>query len=316
MAAFRTFLDADGDGLVDVFAARQTYDPNTSTASTATPATFTFWRQLPNGQYEIDTNRIASGTGCIHPRKPIVADFNGDGKPDVFVACHGYDAAPFPGEKNKVVLSRPDGKYDIKDAGPDVGFFHGATAADMNGDGKIDVVVVNNFDPRSAYALLNDGTGQFTSETTNRFPAAIRNRLYFSVEVVDIDEDGKPDVWLGGHEWEFNSESVVLLNPGNHDYSAVTPVSLPAVPNEGVVLDVSLTGTGADRNLWLVRTSGGDGTFYQSRVVQKINWATKASSVVLNQRPAQWVPWIFPATVNGQKLMVADDAALGLSIPQ
>lgn len=259
---------------------------------------------------------IASGTGCIHPRKPVVADFNADGRPDVFVACHGYDASPFPGERNKVVLSRPDSKFDIKDAGPDVGFFHAASAADMNGDGKIDVVVVNNFDSRSAYVLLNDGTGQFTTETTARFPSAIRNRLYFSVEVVDIDEDGKPDIWLGGHEWESNSQTVVLLNPGNHDYSAVTPVPLPAVPNEGVVLDVSVTGNGADRTLWMVRTSGGDGTFYQSRVVQKVTWASKASSLVYNQRPAQWVPWMIPTIVNGQKVLASEDASMGPSILQ
>ena len=74
--------------------------------------------------------------GCIHPRKAIVADFNGDGRPDIFVACHGYDATPFPGEANKVVLSQPNGTYVTSNASADVGFHHGAAAADLNGDGN------------------------------------------------------------------------------------------------------------------------------------------------------------------------------------
>src|SRR4051794_18379186 len=38
---------------------------------------------------------LSDTTGCIHPRKAVVADFNRDGKPDVYFACHGVDAAPF-----------------------------------------------------------------------------------------------------------------------------------------------------------------------------------------------------------------------------
>jgi hypothetical protein len=68
--------------------------------------------------------------------------------------------------------------------------------------------------------------------------------------------------------------------------------------------------------VWVVRTSGGDGTFYQSRVVQKMAYPTLVSSVVLNQRPAQWIPWLVPSVVNGANVIVSDNASDNISIPQ
>jgi len=316
----RAYADFSGRGVLDLFTATNTYDPQTSTPDSASASRFDFWRKGADGSYTRNASLLVSNDGCIHPRKALVADFNGDGRPDVFVACHGYDAAPFPGEKNKVVLSQPDGAYAIRDAAPDVGFFHAASAADLNGDGRIDVVVVNNFDPQSAIAFLNNGDGSFTRETGNRFPAAIASKPYFSVELVDIDEDGKPDLVLGGHEWNDNgapgAATVVLRNPGDFDFRNVQPVVLPALAGEGVVLDFVLGGSGATRAIWVLRTSGGDGTFYQSRVVQKVIWPSLSASVVSNLRPGQWIPWIIPATVNGQKVIASDAAQSGLVIPR
>ena len=40
----------------------------------------------------------------------VIADFNGDRVDDIFVADHGYDAYPFPGYQNTLVLSAPGGK--------------------------------------------------------------------------------------------------------------------------------------------------------------------------------------------------------------
>ena len=45
---------------------------------------------------------------------------------------------------------------------------------DDDGDGKIDVVVVDNFDADRIYTLINDGSGHFTREATSRLPTAMR----------------------------------------------------------------------------------------------------------------------------------------------
>lgn len=316
----RAYADFSGRGVLDLFTATNTYDPQSSTPATASASRFAFWRKGADGSYAPDATLLDSSEGCIHPRKAIVADFNGDGRPDIFVACHGYDAAPFPGEKNKVVLSQSNGRYTIRDASDEIGFLHAASAADLNGDGRIDVVAVNNFYPQSAIAFLNNGDGSCTRETSNRFSAAIASKPYFSVELVDVDEDGKPDLVLGGHEWNDNgapgAATVVLRNPGDFDFRNVQPVVLPALAGEGVVLDFVLGGSGATRAIWVLRTSGGDGTFYQSRVVEKVLWPSLSASVVSSLRPGQWIPWIIPATVNGQQIIAADAAQSELLIPR
>lgn len=313
VGTIRAYGDFSGSGRIDLFTATLTYWPPT-TPQAATPGKFEIWRKQPDGSYVKDVALIPMSTGCVHPRKAIVADFNNDKKPDVFVACHGFDAAPFPGERNKVVLSQPDGTYLVQDAAPDIGFFHSASAADVNGDGLIDVVATNNFDAATVITFLNKGKGVFERETEQRFPASFGRKNYYSVELVDVDEDGKLDAVLGGHEWE-SAPTSVLLNPGNFNFKAVTPKVLPAVPNEGVVLDFTLTGSGESRALWVVRTSGGDGSFYQSRTVQKVKWPSMQSTIPLRERPAQWFQWSIPTTVAGKAVIASDDAAAGVAIP-
>ena len=313
-AGYQPYGDFSGNGRLDLFRAVLTYDVSLPPTS-ATPSRFEFYSRLPDGTLVPNSTLLSTPDGCIHPRKAIVADFNGDGRPDIFVACHGYDAAPYPGETNKVVLSQPGGTYAISDASSDVGFHHGATAADLNGDGFIDVIVVNNFDPDRAYTLLNDGTGHFVRETPSRLPTSIQTGNYYSVELVDVDEDGKLDLVMGGHEFE-SAATVVFVNPGNSNFSGVTPITIPAVANQGVVLDFTVTGDASARTIWVLRTSGGGTTTYNSKVLQRVAFPSLTSSIPVNQEPAQWIPWVIPATVNGAAVITSDNAADGVSVPQ
>jgi hypothetical protein len=71
---------------------------------------------------------------CI--RWAVALPNNRDGRPDVYFACHGVDASPFPGEQPRVLLSQPDGTYKNVTI-PITCYCHGASAADINGDGQL-----------------------------------------------------------------------------------------------------------------------------------------------------------------------------------
>jgi hypothetical protein len=318
-------------GQLDLFVGGPTYNPGLP-LDQATPSWFLFEVLHPDGYWEFHPELIRSeapcipdpeypqfcyAPGCIHPRKALTADFNADGKPDVFVACHGYDAPPFPGERNRIVLSQPDGKWWVQDASDDAGFFHGASSADLNGDPYPDVVVTNG-NPEPLIALINDGYGHFTRENPNqRFPAL--GGGYYTVELMDVDGDGLLDLVAGGHEQD-GAETFVSLNPGNYDFRNVLPVTIPAIAGQGVVLDFAMTATGGQRVLWVSRTSDGQ-TYgvnaYTTRVVQKVTWPGLVSTVPLLEDPGPWVTWLIAGMLpDGRQFVSPDIAVEGFQLVQ
>jgi FG-GAP-like repeat len=197
------------------------------------------------------------------PRELVIADFNRDGRPDVFVADHGYDASPGPGYQNTLVLSTPAGK--LRDATSNLpqrsDFTHSATAADVNGDGAVDLYVGNQYTEAQKIPpeiLLNDGTGQFRS-CADCLPELLRSKItvpwhprpldgptYSASEFVDVNGDGTPDLVLAGNgyyrvgsEGIVSSDHQVLLNDGTGHFGIATG-ALPPRPfdNTGYGMDV------------------------------------------------------------------------------
>jgi hypothetical protein len=184
------------------------------------------------------------------PRELLVAEFNGDGRPDIFVADHGYDNDPGPGYQNTLVLSTPSGK--LRDASANLpqrsDFTHSVTAADVNGDGSTDLYVGNmhtfarKIPPE---ILVNDGAGRFTG-CADCLPALLRDNItvpwhprplgppsYASAEFADVNADGSSDLVLGGNGFYrvdddgiITSDSQLLLNDGTGHFR-IAPGALP-----------------------------------------------------------------------------------------
>lgn len=143
----------------------------------------------------------------VHPRKIVFADYNGDGRDDMFVANHGWDTTPFPGEQNRLYLSKPGGGWtDATSTLPKlIDFTHTAAAADVDRDGDIDIFAGNGYNGQNGilpYMLLNDGTGRFALDRT-RIPVGPNevldlktSHMFPGATFVDLDGDAFPELLI------------------------------------------------------------------------------------------------------------------------
>ncbi len=98
--------DFNGDGLDDVVIRRSRF-------GTTTTFPLEILLNDGNGSLILGTSSVISGT-VPQVQAPasmiLVADFNSDEHPDIFVPDQGMDAPPSPGYQNTLVLSVPGGK--------------------------------------------------------------------------------------------------------------------------------------------------------------------------------------------------------------
>src|SRR5205809_3140326 len=154
----------------------------------------------PGGGYIDGTTQIISGEvpEPINPRKVLVADFNGDGWPDIFFVDFGIDAEPFPGSHNWLLLSDGTGHLVYQSSFMDlVGSHHTGSAGDIDHRGLVAIFVENQHPPppfdELHYSLINDGQGHFAVDTT-RVPSSLGLARFWRSELTDVDNDGHPDL--------------------------------------------------------------------------------------------------------------------------
>ena len=147
-----------------------------------------------------------------------VADFNGDGLPDVFLDNTGTEAFwPFPGARNGLLLS--DGKGGWTNGTgrlPNLtDFSHGTVVADFTGNGHADIFVNNLLDDDGVppYLLVGRGNGRFSAPHYIRDWDGGTKSARFSDAfdtlgagywhgLIDWGGNGVPDLWMGPlFEW-------------------------------------------------------------------------------------------------------------------
>ena len=127
-----------------------------------------------------------------------VADLDGDGDMDIFVACGVWNA----GRPNRVYFNQGDGIF--VDSGQRMGNLNSfaLALADLDDDGDIDAFVANGAysggNPNKVW--LNDGSGRFTDSGQN-----LGHNNTGAVALADLDGDGDLDAFAGNHPvWENN----------------------------------------------------------------------------------------------------------------
>ena len=201
-STYQVIYDINGDGREDVLAFGAVY-PGSGPGT----APFRIYLQDADGSFTAD-NPMADGSDLLttHPRNVTFADFNGDGISDIFIAAHGYDVDPFPGEQNRLLLGTGNAKFtDASSSLPSIDdFSHGAAAADIDRDGDLDIYVANTYgqNVEPPYFLVNDGQGNF-SRDSGKVPASVYNGIpndekFMVADFSDLDGDGFQDLILGG----------------------------------------------------------------------------------------------------------------------
>jgi hypothetical protein len=139
---------------------------------------------------------IVFGEGTTYPAGDgpwglVAGDFNGDGRPDLAVANHGFAGSPNTlGNGVSVLLCNTNGTFQSAVAYPGgVGPTH-LVSADLNRDGKLDLVTANS-ESNSFSVLFGNGDGTFQAAvnySVSERPA--------SVIAADFNRDGYPDLVL------------------------------------------------------------------------------------------------------------------------
>jgi hypothetical protein len=133
----------------------------------------------------------------------LTGDFDNDGWPDFFVACDSSPSLYFHNKKNGTFeeMGLASG-LAVNEAGREQAGM-GATAADYDGDGYLDIFKTNfSSDTNTLYRNLGDGT--FGDVTTRVGLAVQTSYVKWGTAFIDFDNDGWKDLFVAaGHVYPF-----------------------------------------------------------------------------------------------------------------
>ena len=161
-------------------------------------------------------------TGGVYPVGTAVGDVNGDGRPDLVAANYGNTVGVLLGQAGggfatvSTYFTGPNSGPNGSNSGPG-----GVTLADLNGDGRLDLITANYYG-NTAGVLLGQAGGGFAAVSTYSTGAFSYPQ---GIAVGDVNGDGRPDLVTanGG-----NGTAGVLLGQAGGGFAAASTYSTSA----------------------------------------------------------------------------------------
>lgn len=219
-----------------------------------------------DGTFTVQPAQLQTTAGSVLLAAPLVADFNGDGIPDI-LATWSTDSY----STSNLFLGKGDGTFQLASVATPIGIFSSSlnapvyfpVAADFNGDGIPDVAFAT---PTDAYSYLNYGNGTFNPvQTAVSYPSLgiYLPDSYYIPAVGDFNGDGKPDLAVT----TVDQEVPILLGNGDGTFNTAVP-SLTADAESTNLVAADFAGNGFDGlasanhdGTISIFNSNGDGTF-------------------------------------------------------
>jgi FG-GAP-like repeat len=185
--------DVNGDGFLDLITPREGLN---SVALI-----------LGNGKGSFGLPNTSNLFGTVYgPNSTVVADFNGDGKPDLAVA-----ETNFPNGQVAVSLGKGNGRFATPIISPllseAINNQDRMLSGDFNGDGKLDLIIMDDYST-GFQVLLGNGDGTFQTPVDTK----LNTTLNFAIG--DFNGDGKTDVVVSTFS---NGQELISIYLSNGD---------------------------------------------------------------------------------------------------
>ena len=241
--------DINGDGHLDIVAAN---------ATSATQGGIQVWLGDGKGNWPVETGPTISGKYM----DVFAADINQDGNPDLIGAGWGTYGAI------RVWLGDGTGQWSST-APLEKGSYYGLTIGDLNADGNFDIFAGSY--RRGVRIFLGDGRGDFsrvpspaemmqrrakgqkqTAAGVGEFPRPEKDRSFWQVLALDLDQDGRDDILAGS----LDSQGIrAWRSLGNKGWKTVKG----AFPSAGNYYGLAVGDLDSDGRLDICAASYGEG---------------------------------------------------------